>query len=99
MGLFSTAWEESITSSNIIAAFAAAGLYPFEPTHVLSKFQTHPFTPPELLQPITPTTIEGMRVLVKQVNQHQHQISSDLRRAIQAGEKIALDKAVLLIEK
>ncbi|KKZ64055.1 hypothetical protein EMCG_01639 [[Emmonsia] crescens] len=97
-GLFSAVWEKSITSSNIIAAFAAAGLHFFEPSYMLSKFQIHPITPPEVLQPITPTTIEEMRVLMKQVNQHQHQISSDLHRVIQAEENIALDKAVLLIE-
>ncbi|EDN09260.1 predicted protein [Histoplasma mississippiense (nom. inval.)] len=39
-----------------------------------------------------------MRKLVKQVKQRQRRISSDLNQVIRAGENLALDKEVLLIE-
>ncbi|OJD27217.1 hypothetical protein ACJ73_01382 [Blastomyces percursus] len=36
--------------------------------------------------------------MIKQVKQRQHQISSDLHQLIRAGENLALDKEILLIE-
>ncbi|OJD10406.1 hypothetical protein ACJ73_09805 [Blastomyces percursus] len=39
-----------------------------------------------------------MRILVKKVKQRQRRISSDLNQVIHEGEKLALDKEILLIE-
>ncbi|EDN02166.1 predicted protein [Histoplasma mississippiense (nom. inval.)] len=39
-----------------------------------------------------------MQKLMKQVKQQQHRISHDLNRVIHAGENLALDKEILLIE-
>ncbi|EDN02638.1 predicted protein [Histoplasma mississippiense (nom. inval.)] len=97
--LFDAAWKESVTSSNIISAFAAVGLHPFDPEQVLKKLAIRPCTPPDAqYRPRTPTSIIGMRKLVKQVKQRQRRISSDLNQVIRAGENLALDKEDLLIE-
>ncbi|EDN08188.1 predicted protein [Histoplasma mississippiense (nom. inval.)] len=45
--LFDAAWKESVTSSNIISAFAAVGLHPFDPEQVLKKLAIRPCTPPD----------------------------------------------------
>ncbi|OJD18671.1 hypothetical protein ACJ73_08698 [Blastomyces percursus] len=88
--LFDTAWKEAVTSSNIEAAFATTGLHPFDPERVLKKLQIRPCTPPDTIyQPRTPTSIVGLRKLVKRIKQQQHQISR---------ENLALDKEILLIE-
>ncbi|QSS55024.1 hypothetical protein I7I53_02781 [Histoplasma capsulatum var. duboisii H88] len=75
--LFKKAWETAVTPANIEIAFAAADISPFNPEHVLAKI-LRPKTPPELLDPKTPTSIDGMRNLMKEINQQQHQVSLDI---------------------
>ncbi|EDN07669.1 predicted protein [Histoplasma mississippiense (nom. inval.)] len=95
--LLKKVWEIAVIPSNIEIAFAAAGISPFNPERVLAKI-VRLKTPPELLGLKTPTSIGGMRNLMKEINQQQHRVSLDIRRALHASEKFALDRELLLIE-
>lgn len=52
--LFRTAWRSSFTTENIQKAFARPGIWPYNPTLVLSVIN-RPITPPEAIQP-TPSS-------------------------------------------
>ncbi|EDN09858.1 predicted protein [Histoplasma mississippiense (nom. inval.)] len=96
--LFRAAWEISTTAENIKSAFMATGIHPIDPARVLKKIQPRPLTPPELLQQRTPTSIRALRGLIKQASQRHRRLSVDIKKILRAGENIALDREVLLIE-
>ncbi|EDN03559.1 predicted protein [Histoplasma mississippiense (nom. inval.)] len=76
----------------------ATGIHPIDPARVLKKIQPRPLTPPELLQQRTPTSIRALRGLIKQASQRHRRLSVDIKKILRAGENIALDREVLLIE-
>ncbi|EDN06591.1 predicted protein, partial [Histoplasma mississippiense (nom. inval.)] len=46
----------------------------------------------------TPTSIRALRGLIKQASQRHRRLSVDIKKILRAGENIALDREVLLIE-
>ncbi|EDN05375.1 predicted protein [Histoplasma mississippiense (nom. inval.)] len=51
-----------------------------------------------LKQQRTPTSIRALRGLIKQASQRHRRLSVDIKKILRAGENIALDREVLLIE-
>ncbi|EDN10474.1 predicted protein [Histoplasma mississippiense (nom. inval.)] len=79
-------------------AYFAASENGWNPARVLKKIQPRPLTPPELLQQRTPTSIRSLQGLIKQASQRHRRLSVDIKKILRAGENIALDREVLLIE-
>lgn len=99
--IFHAAWEESLTSDNIKAAFAATGIYPHKPEKVLKIFKVveRPVTPPD--KPIsiedmeTPTTARGVRRLIKSIHEDQVALGNKVQKMIRGYERSVFEKEIV----
>ena len=97
--LFRPAWRTSFTEENILHAFAKPGIWPYDPTLVLSVI-TRPITPPPAVQP-TPSSIDRLKtprsaksIRHFQADYRKNPSRAKLEKLFKANEELAAQAAL-----
>ena len=96
--MFKPAWQKALTPSNIQSAFAAAGIYPYNPSIVLNQIKIRTPTPPASeLQAYrqTPATLRAIRRHIKTIRKDQGALEDKVDQLARAAEKLAISKEIL----
>ena len=96
--LFKSAWESALTVSNIQSAFAATGIWPFDPNRVLQHIRTKtPSPPPDTNESArkTPGSVRGVRRAIKALKAEDLHTTEGMDLIIRGIEKLAVEKDIL----
>ena len=96
--LFQKAWKSALIASNIFSGFAATGIWPFNPTRILSKLQTKTPTPPssdEELKRKTPNSVRGVRRAIKALRVEDPALGSGVDLIVRGMEKLVVERDIL----
>ena len=96
--LFQKAWKSALTTSNILSGFAATGIWPFNPTRILSKLQAKTPTPPssdEELKRKTPNSVRGVRRAIKALREEDPALGFGVDLIVRGMEKLVVEKDIL----
>ena len=87
-----------MTASNILSGFAATGIWPFNPTKILSKLQTKTPTPPssdEELKRKTPNSVRGVCRAIKALKEEDPALSFGVELIVRGMEKLVVGRDIL----
>ena len=96
--LFRIAWKKAVTPANICSAFAAAGIYPLDPSIVLNQISFDTFSDSsdddEHLSR-TPTDVRAVRRCTKALKKADMEMAAGIELIVRAAEKISIQKELL----
>jgi DDE superfamily endonuclease len=88
--LFYEAWKQAFTAKNVRSAWEKTGIYPFDPSKVLSIFQIPQETSHSAKKLKTPSSTRGIRRTFKQLQKEGH-VDEDAKILLHASEKLATE--------
>ena len=96
--MFKTAWEKALTKANILSAFAAAGIHPWQPSKVLDQIKyTTPSPPSSDIETNgkTPGSVRAVRRQVKAIRKAQGSLDREMDKLARAAENLAIKNEIL----
>lgn len=95
---FKAAWDKALTKANILSAFAAAGICPYDPSKVLNQIKLKTPTPPSSdgeAPKKTPGSVRAVRRTIKNIRKLKGDLDTEMELLAKAAEKLAISKEIL----
>jgi DDE superfamily endonuclease len=88
--LFYEAWKQAFTVKNVRSAWEKTGIYPFNPSKVISTFEIPQETSQSVKKLKTPSSTRGIRRTFKQLQKEGH-VNEKAKILLHASEKLATE--------